>query len=268
MRTRFILEGKQNRRWYVPATVWDNPSVSAEEYLETLKELDPITYAQLANGDWTARRVGSMFKREWFEGKIVDSIPERCQMARYWDLAATDPDEKKQDDPDFTAGAKLALSKEGEWYICDVRNRQYKPKDVEDLVRVTSKLDGPNIKIGMEQEPGASGKSLVDYYARLILVGYDFKGIPSLKDKVTRAGPLAAACNNRHVYLVRGEWNDPFLDQLEAFPDVEHDDMVDAVTGAMAMLRPGTATGQSTVVKAQPYEREVGPEMSRRRLML
>ena len=38
------------------------------------------------------------------------------------------------------------------------------------------------------------------------------------------------------VKLVRGSWNEAFLDELILFPDGEHDDQVDAVAGAYQVL--------------------------------
>jgi phage terminase large subunit-like protein len=40
---------------------------------------------------------------------------------------------------------------------------------------------------------------------------------------------------------VRGRWNDPFLQELEAFPEGSHDDQVDALSGAFAALTAASA---------------------------
>ena len=36
--------------------------------------------------------------------------------------------------------------------------------------------------------------------------------------------------------FVRGSWNAAWLDEVCAFPETEHDDQVDAVSGAVQML--------------------------------
>ena len=71
------------------------------------------------------------------------------------------------------------------------------------------------------------------------LWGYDFRGVPSTGDKVSRATPVSAAAYNRTIYIVRGAWNNAFFDELESFDPRNnnlHDDQVDALSGAFAYL--------------------------------
>jgi predicted phage terminase large subunit-like protein len=89
----------------------------------------------------------------------------------------------------------------------------------------------------MEQEPGSSGKALVDQYARYILQGYDFMGIRSTGDKLTRARPFAAAVANGNVRVIRGPWLSDWLDEMSSFPEAcDHDDQVDSAVGAFTFL--------------------------------
>ena len=48
--------------------------------------------------------------------------------------------------------------------------------------------------------------------------------------------PLSAAAEAGNVKLVIGDWNKDFLDEAEVFPNGRHDDMVDAVSGALTMI--------------------------------
>jgi predicted phage terminase large subunit-like protein len=89
----------------------------------------------------------------------------------------------------------------------------------------------------MEQEPGSAGKALVDQYARYVVPGYDFQGIRSTGDKVTRARPFAAAVANGNVRVVRGPWLTDWMDELSSFPEAcDHDDQVDSAVGAFTYL--------------------------------
>ena len=89
----------------------------------------------------------------------------------------------------------------------------------------------------MEQEPGSSGKALVDQFARYVLPGYDFQGIRSTGDKITRARPFSASAANGNVRLVRGRWLTDWLDEVSAFPEgLTHDDQVDSAVGAFTFL--------------------------------
>lgn len=271
VKRRMITEEKTAGRVFVRARIPDNPHLDAAAYHETLSHLDPVTRKQIEEGDWSVRRDGAMFRREWF-GDPQEHVPMPFlkDLTRYWDLAATSEDEA--DDPDWTAGALLGRH-DGKWWIVDVRRFRETPATTEHIIKQTAKIDGVGVRIRMEQEGGASGKSLISHYARNVLVGYDFKGFPALKDKVTRAGPLSAATQNRLVMLARGVWNTHFLDELEAFPsDGVHDDQVDACTGAMAVIA-GTRSQGGTAVKRDPRRREErlrnrSFERSNRRAML
>ncbi len=231
VKQRFLVEGPKKGRAFVPATLKDNPYLDAEEYKKSLMELDPITRRQLLEGDWFALPQGNMFRREWFE--IVDSAPAGIRKVRYWDLAATP--EKEGKDPDWTVGA-LVGEKDGIFYIIDIVRTRTTPRNVEALVRQTAELDGRDVEIWMEQEPGSSGVSIIDHYRRKVLKGFTFRGLKTTGSKVTRASPFSSQAEAGNVKLVRGPWIGDFLDELEQFPQGPHDDQVDAVSGAFEVL--------------------------------
>ena len=52
VRNRFMLNPEG--RGFVPASLEDNPKIDREGYIKSLSELDPITRAQLLDGDWDA----------------------------------------------------------------------------------------------------------------------------------------------------------------------------------------------------------------------
>ena len=231
---RFLTEGKKTGRLFVPATLDDNPYLDKASYEEALSQLDPVTYAQLRWGDWSARRAGAMFKREWIE--IVSELPAQTyRRVRYWDMAASEP--KKGRDPDWTVGALTALGADGRWYVEDIQRVQALPGDTEALVAATAEQDG-RIPVRMEQEPGSSGKTVIDHFRRRILAGHDFDGIFSSGTKLTRAMPTSGAAKAGNLKLVSGPWNGDLLDELESQPGGSHDDQMDAVSGAMSFLRP------------------------------
>lgn len=237
VKARYILKHGVKDRITIRASLSDNPFIDKESYLRSMSELDPTTRAQLLNGDWDARRGGGFFKREWFS--IVDELPAGLRMVRYWDLAAT---EKREDnDPDYTAGALMGSHK-GKYYIADIRRVRESPGDVEALIRHTAEADGKAVPIWIEREGGASGKSLISYYQRQ-MAGWTLRGDdkPKVKDvKITRASPLASQAEAGNVCVVRAQWNPALFDEMESFPDVAHDDQIDAISGAFSKL---TQTG-------------------------
>ena len=58
----------------------------------------------------------------------------------------------------------------------------------------------------------------------------------STGSKAERARPVSASVEAGNVFLVRGTWNGEFLDEAEDFPGGGHDDQIDAVSGAIAVL--------------------------------
>lgn len=232
VRARFV-DGQTDGRRFVPAKLEDNPHLDREAYETSLNELDPVTRAQLRHGDWNIRPEGNLFKRAWF--KVVENPPvDFKRKVRAWDLAATEPGPGK--DPDYTAGAKLGLGHDGQIYGLDVIRMRVTPREVEKIIRQTAELDGRDTAIRIEQEPGSSGVALIDHYVRDVLPGWNVVGAPATGDKVTRSLPLSAACERGIVVLCRGKWIPTFLDEITAFPQVAHDDQVDAFVGAFSAI--------------------------------
>ncbi len=238
-KNKFITPSKEellrDNKYFVPARIIDNPHVDQASYLESLKQLDPITRAQLELGDWEISNVGGFFRREWFE--ICDDFPHECtRFIRAWDLAATEPSDSNRD-PDFTAGCLLA-EYEGIFYVLDIQHVRSTPGDVEDLIYQTAQLDPPETKIAMEQEPGSAGVGIIQHYARAILKGYSFRGVKATGDKVVRAQPVSAAAFNRNIKIIRDHWNNDFLNELSVFPTKGmHDDIVDSLSLAFSEIQ-------------------------------
>lgn len=230
VKQRFMVE-QNPERVFLPAKLSDNPYLDAEEYKKTLAELDPITRQQLLDGDWSARHSGGKFKREWFA--IVAQAPANLKRVRYWDMAATEA--RAGSDPDWTVGGLVGIDK-GVYYVIDVRRARATPAGTEALIKQTAELDSREVAVRMEEEPGASGKSMIDHYARQVLAGYDFKGVRATGSKEIRANPVSSAAEAGNIKLVRGPWIGAFLDELELFPHGTHDDICDSLSGAVAQL--------------------------------
>ena len=233
VRKRFVLGSGKLIRAFIPARLEDNPFVDREAYELSLSQLDPVTRAQLRHGDWRIRPEGNMFKRIWFEDKFVDAknVPELRQIVRCWDLAATEGPKA-----DFTAGAKIGVTTKGDYFILNVTRFKSTPRDVEDTIAATAREDGHAVTIRLEEEPGSAGKGQVEHYQRNVLLGFAVYGRRSTGEKITRAKAFSAACEQGRVYIVKGHWNDEFLDELCAFPAEGHDDQVDAAAGAFNEL--------------------------------
>ncbi len=243
-------------RAFIPSKLADNPHLDRTEYEKSLAELDPITKAQLLDGDWTARQFGGMFKRENFE--IVPEAPSSLRgEVRYWDLAGTEA-KGGSSDPDWTVGTRGGES-EGVLYLTDVQRFRGEPGPVEARIRQTARADGRAVTVWIEQEPGASGKIVIDHYRRNVLSGFAVRPDRVTGSKTVRAQPFSAAADAGLVKLVAGRWIPEFFDELEAFPYGPHDDQTDSGAGchAKVMIRRGfTMAAAIAANRGKPEEPE------------
>ncbi|WP_080671268.1 phage terminase large subunit [Agrobacterium tumefaciens] len=181
-----------------------------------------------------APRSGGMFQRGDFE--IVDAVPAGAKRCRAWDFAATQPKPGKQ--PDWTVGLRMAYHG-GIFYVEDVRRDRWSPADVEKNLKSTATQDGLLVRIRMPEDPGAAGKS--DAATKLkLLAGYNVAAIRPTGEKSVRAKPASAQAEAGNVKLVRGVWNETFLDEVCSFPNAQHDDQVDAFADALNELALGS----------------------------
>lgn len=229
----------RKNRIFVPASLADNPHVDSVEYLESLDNLDPVTRAQLKNGDWDIEAEGNMFRKEWFQGKILPQVPSDVTLVRkvrYWDLASTD-ETKNAADPDYTASCLMGLGDDGNVYVLDIQRDRMSPARVEKWVRQIAEADGRvGTEIYMEQEPGSSGVGIIDHYRRYVLLGYNFRGDRPTGNKVDRARNVSAAAEHGQIFLINGMNIRDFLNEAQAFPMGNHDDMVDAFAAAFLRI--------------------------------
>lgn len=186
-------------------------------------------------------REGGMFKRAWFEGKIIKTAPADIRWVRHWDLAAT-----RGANAARTAGVKLGKAPDGSFVVGHVVKDQIEGPEVRKLIKATAEADGKDTTISLPQDPGQAGKvQSRDMIA--MLAGFNAYAEPETGDKVTRAEPFSVQCEAGNVYLVAGTWNDDYLDELCLFPGGTFKDQVDASSGAFGRL-----------ARAQPFEWFVG----------
>ena len=215
---------------FILSTVYDNKILLEKDpgYLANLQALDNIDRQRLLGdgrrgGNWKIKpAAGKVFNKAWFE--IVDAVPFGGQEVRFWDLAATS---KKT--ADFTASCKGKVVS-GIAYILDATNEQIDPARTDTTMKNTAGQDGKGTIIRFEQEGGASGKRDA-YHIVTFLAGYDVRGVPPQGDKIARAKPLAAQAYAGNVKLLRGAWNERWLNHMHGQPELDHDDEMDAASG-------------------------------------
>ena len=182
---------------------------------------------------------GTVARREWF--KVLDARPVCRRMVRAWDFAATPED--GQGKGDYTAGALLGETAAG-WCLLDMVRSRVAGGQVMALVKQTAQTDGKQVAVGLEQEPGSSGKVATSFMVKE-LAGWNVRPIPVSRDKLTRAMPLLAQAEAGNVSMVRANWNAAFLDEVASFPNGEHDDQMDAAAHAFNGLHQAAYAGFS-----------------------
>lgn len=174
---------------------------------------------------------GGMFKVDMIE--LVDSVPSNViiQQVRYWDKAGTDRDTNPGSA--HTAGVKIAKLQPGyywDYIILDVIRGQWEAEERERIIKQTAQLDGHNVTIWIEQEPGSGGKESAQGTVRN-LSGYSVYAENPTGNKVVRADPFSVQVNWGRVAMLVGSWNREFIDEMRLFPFGKWKDQIDAAAG-------------------------------------
>ncbi len=175
--------------------------------------------------------ISGIFQAHWLTPIDVPPHHTHLRCIRYWDFAST------SNAGDYTVGFKVAEDLQtGLTHILDRVRGQWGPAEVEQIVRATAEADGHSVIIGIEQEPGSAGKSVISHYDRNVLKGYTVRGDRPTGQKIVRAQGFLAAAANGSVRMLRANWNAELLDEFKVFPDGPHDDQVDSICGAYKLL--------------------------------
>lgn len=194
-----------------------------------------------------------LFRAEWFPPAVkADDLPKLWKRkVRSWDLAATE--QKDANDPDWLVGCLLGEDEAGRFWVLDVKRHRISPVKVKQTIRATAEQDGPDVEIVVEQEAAAAGKILAEEMRAALTGKTDAAGQPQTPfrchifrpdkttgDKVTRAYPFSAACEQGKVWIVAAPWNKAWLAELSSFPAKGvKDDQVDASACAHRRLTSG-----------------------------
>ena len=163
---------------------------------------------------------------------VVDVVPPGVvEWCRGWDLGASASG-------DFTAGVRVGRLADGRYIIANAVREQFETNQRDTLIKNTATSDGRQLKQSLPQDPGQAGKSQVLAFAKL-LAGHSVHFSPESGDKITRATPLASQINAGAVLMLKGAWNQQFVDECRLFPNGKYDNQVDAAArGFKALLHP------------------------------
>ena len=220
---------------FVTASIEDNKLLMEQDkgYRANLAALDRVERERLLYGNWKIRpATGHYFQRSWFG--VIAAAPKGKRLARGWDLAATAGSSGKEGD--WTVGVRISRDEAGHYYIEHIERFRGSPGEVEQRIFNLAGLDGKAVSIALPQDPGQAGKAQISTLTRR-LSGFRVTARPVTGSKVTRAAPFSAQVEAGNVSLVKGDWNEVFLNELTSFPSGKNDDQVDAAVEAFNALQ-------------------------------
>lgn len=204
---------------------------SAEKHIKT-KRINPQTHASL-NQQRPSPAKGNKLKREWFQIIGENELPfnpNHIKKDFFIDGAFT---EKVQNDET----AQMCCTKyQGNMYIFNCHGvRKELHKYLEYIVPWLKQMNYSAVsKVNIELKASGYG-----FYSMLRSPNYGSHNCVAIPNEVVRFGKLTRVENiqptiaSGKVFLVRGSWNEAFIDQCASFPNDTHDDMVDVLAYAV-----------------------------------
>lgn len=166
-------------------------------------------------------------------GPLPEAFKRVC---RCWDKAGTAAGKDRASA--YTVGAKVGIDLAGRVWVLDVIRERLEAFGREQLIRHTAEDDGPDVLVGLEQEPGSGGKesaqstvrNLMGFLVEVVKVGAHTGG------KEARADPLAAQMNAGNVYVPENvPWFKEWEEEFRFFPRGRFKDQVDATSLAFTL---------------------------------
>lgn len=176
---------------------------------------------------------GSVFKIEHLQFAEAGTPHRNGRTVRAWDIAATG--EVEGQNPDWTVGVKLQRTEADQYVVLDVVRLRGGVAEVNTALLRTARADGPEVAIGIPQDPGSAGKFMVRQITAH-LAGYKVISSPEQGSKRLRAEVVAAQADGGNLAIVRAAWTPVFIEELRDFPYGRKDDQVDALSRAFTML--------------------------------
>ena len=176
---------------------------------------------------------GALFKVTRLE--ILDALPlgSTGPEVRAWDLAA--PVARGGNYTHWPVGIKVMRDSSGRWIVLDVVRLRGSPRQVEEAIAETARVDGRSVTVALPEDPGQAGKNQVSYLIRM-LAGYKVVASRETGSKIVRATPVAAQVEAGNIVLMRAPWNHALIEELRDFPYGRKDDQVDALARSFHLL--------------------------------
>ena len=227
---------------FIAASVFDNKALMEKDpgYLANLEAMPLVERERLLHGNWKIKAAAGLFFKRTQIGDRLEALPtDVVRWVRCWDLAASEKTDGG--DPAYTAGVLIGKRSNGRYIVADVINKQMSASDVRKTILMTAQMDRSrygDVRIRLPQDPGQAGKEQAQSYTKF-LAGFSVTTVLESGSKQSRAEPMAAQWQAGNFDIMSGEWNEPYLLQMENFPDGKFKDMVDASANGFLELETG-----------------------------
>lgn len=241
--TGYLLDKKADKIKHIclPAEVSDkvSPPELKERYVDGL--LDPVRL----NRDMLSEQLvdlgsiqyacqmkqspivdgGNLVKREWFQSISFNEFTAMRfnePMHFYLDTAY----ERKKSTGNDPSGI-LAACRIGQYiYIYNAKQAWLEMPDLLRFIPEYMSAHGGDKQSILHVEPKANGKSVIQMLRTISTLNVR-ETQPPTDSKVTRFKVVSPRIECGRVFIVGGDWNEDFLNQICAFPNAEHDEFVD-----------------------------------------
>jgi predicted phage terminase large subunit-like protein len=137
---------------------------------------------------------------------------------------------------------------ENTYYIKELVHERGNPDQIEKIIKQTAETDGYSVVQWFEQEPGSSGKFVINNLAKTVLPRHRVKGFKPSGPKEAYADVAANRAENGRVKIVGNhdsppKWVREMLAELQGFPKWPHDDITDALSRGIAAHERKTGWG-------------------------
>ena len=158
---------------------------------------------------------------------------------RSWDMAYTDEKNPNSKTADFTAGVDAYKLYDESYLFTDFIHGKYGKENI-NHIQSTARADGLNKTILIETgTKGAAAKELFNVWRKDYLSQYKCRQSEPWGTKSDRAQALADAMYDGKIHFCINDLNlrKTVIEQFKAFPNGEHDDIVDACSYAYLFLK-------------------------------
>jgi|AntDeeMinimDraft_5_1070356.scaffolds.fasta_scaffold13780_2 predicted phage terminase large subunit-like protein len=223
----YLLDGGSGEQWeHLCLPALDKNNIPLWEQKHNFKELEQIRQASRYNFAGQYMQIpspeeGGEWKKEWFEIIDKSEVPNGLKWELIIDGAYT---KNTQNDP---TGLQIG-ARSGDNYIIYQSIDKY--LEMPELIQYIPKfIDSSGVNVSLTLvEPKASGKSIAQLLrsgTRLNIAEINTSFVNT--SKIENVRTCSPYIEGGRVKLVKGVWNDSFLQQVGTFPNAKHDEHID-----------------------------------------